>query len=112
VLASILLSSSASRVVVNKARDVTVDLFPEDKERMLLLLPLFEIDDDDARKLVKGRSMEEEEDATVDDAFNIMIVVVLFCAMCSSCLSLLMKSAIARFLLCGDVFQKSKTSSH
>jgi len=79
---------------------------------MLLLLPLFEIDDDDARKLVKGRSMEEEEDATVDDAFNIMIVVVLFCAMCSSCLSLLMKSAIARFLLCGDVFQKSKTSSH
>jgi len=76
VLASILLSSSASRVVVNKARDVTVDLFPEDKERMLLLLPLFEIDDDDARKLVKGRSMEEEEDSTVDDAFNMLIVVL------------------------------------
>jgi len=77
VLASILLSSSASRVVVNKALcDVTVDLFPEDKERMLLLLPLFEIDDDDARKLVKGRSMEEEEDSTVDDAFNMLIVVL------------------------------------
>lgn len=78
MLASILLSSSASRVVVNKARDVTVDLFPEDKERlMLLLLPLFEMDDDDdARKLVKGRSMEEEEDATVDDAFNMLIVVL------------------------------------
>jgi len=43
---------------------------------MLLLLPLFEIDDDDARKLVKGRSMEEEEDSTVDDAFNMLIVVL------------------------------------
>ena len=77
MLASILLSSSASRVVVNKARDVTVDLFPEDKERMLLLLPLFEIDDDDdARKLDKGRVSMEEEDATVDDAFNMLIVVL------------------------------------
>jgi hypothetical protein len=113
VLASIfvvLRSSSASfdardvKVVVDDAKDLFGK--DEDKER----LPL-EIDDDDARKLDKGRSMEEE-DTTVDDAFNIMVVVVLFCAMCSCCLSLL-KERNRAFSFVWRCFQREnpKTSS-
>ena len=106
----VLLSSSASfdaRDVVKVVVDDAKDLFgkDEDKERPLLLLPLFEIDDDDD----KGRSMEEED----TDAFNMVVIVVLFCVRCVLLLFIASYEERA-FLSCGDVSEREnpKTSSH